>query len=209
MEKKILGLLIFGVLSGLTLWASGRAIMDLKPGIPPSPTPTPEDPQVVRGRGLYAQLKCEYCHRLNGQGGTVGPVLDGIGARRLPQWLSDHLRNPKRFSLGSKMARIPLADQDIRDLTAYLNSLGGRRYTPEAPVLFKRYCAACHSLQAGGSDAPLDLGAEGRYRDLDFITGYIQAPRKWDSQAVMPGFQGKLTEAQVRDLAVYISRGGE
>ena len=198
-------------LSLLSLFAlvQGRAIMDLNPGIAPTPSPTPENPRIVQGRRLYAQLNCAYCHRLKGSGGTVGPALDNVGFRRIPEWLYDHFRNPRKTDPRSKMAPIPVSDQQALALTAYLGTLGGRGYTPEAPILFKKHCASCHSMAVGGSDHPLELGAEGRYRDLDFILAYIQDASKLNPKTTMKPYQKKMTEAQIYDLAVYISHGSE
>jgi mono/diheme cytochrome c family protein len=194
--------------ASLFVLVQGRAIMDMNPGIQPTPTATPENPKVVEGRRLYAQLNCAYCHRIKEDGGKVGPALDNVGFRRLPEWLYDHFRNPQKNDPNSKMVSIPVSDQQALALTAYLGTLGGRSFTPEAPVLFKKYCASCHSMAAGGSDQPLELGAEGRYRDLDFIRAYITDATKLNPKTLMKPFKKKMTKAQIYDLAVYISHGG-
>lgn len=186
----------------------GRAIMDLNPGYLPTPSPTPENPRVAAGRRLYAQLNCAYCHRIKGVGGAVGPALDNVGFRRVPEWLYDHFRNPRKTDSRSKMVQVPVSDQQVVALTAYMQTLGGRGYSPEAPALFKKHCASCHSMAAGGSDHPLELGAEGRYRDLDFIRAYIRDASKMNPKTAMKPYKKKMTEAQIWDLAVYISRGG-
>ena len=182
--------------------------MDLNPGLKPTPTVTPEDTRVVQGRRLYDQLKCAYCHRIKGQGGKVGPALDNVGSRRVPEWLYDHFRDPQKTDPSSKMARVPLSDQQVLALTAYMGTLGGRGYSSEAPLLFKKHCASCHSMEPGGSDHPLELGAEGRYRDLDFIRAYITDARKLNPKTLMRPYQDKMTRAQIEDLAVYILHGG-
>lgn len=197
--------LVFALLFALV---HGRDLMDLNPGIAPTPTATPENPRVVQGRHLYTQLNCAYCHQIKGQGGKVGPALDNVGFRRLPEWLFDHFRNPQKNDPNSKMVQIPVSDQQVFAITAYLGTLGGRSFTPEAPVLFQKYCASCHSMAAGGSDQPLELGAEGRYRDLDFIRAYITNASKMNPKTLMMPFKKKMTEAQIWDLAVYISHGG-
>lgn len=167
-----------------------------------------ENPLVAQGHRLYSQLRCEYCHRLKGRGGSVGPALDGVGFRRDTDWMAGHFRNPQKLSQGSKMARIALTDPQVKALTAYMNSLGGRTYTPQAPILFARYCVSCHGAQEKGSGRLQDLSNEGKYRDLDFIRDYIHRPLKMNFAATMPGFAGKLTEAQIKDLSIYIFQNG-
>ena len=50
------------------------------------PTPAPgrsefAEPDLSRGRQLFAATGCYACHRIAGQGGAVGPDLTGLGAR--------------------------------------------------------------------------------------------------------------------------------
>ncbi|HVZ81544.1 MAG TPA: c-type cytochrome [bacterium] len=206
MKKYFVPLLLAGALAALV---QGRAIMDLNPGLSPTPTATPEDPKVVQGRRLYTQLNCSYCHRIQGVGGRVGPALDNVGFRRVPEWLFAHFREPQKTVADSKMVQIPISDQQALALTAYLRTLGGRTFSPEAPVLFKEHCSSCHSMEPGNGDHPLELGAEGRYRDLDFIRNYIRNPRKMNPKALMKPYEKVLTQAQVHDLAVYIFHGGQ
>jgi mono/diheme cytochrome c family protein len=183
--------------------------MDLNSGIPPTPTVTPENSRVVEGRRLYSQLNCAYCHRIQGVGGKIGPALDNVGFRRVPEWLFAHFREPEKTVADTKMPRIAISDTQALALTAYLQTLGGRGYSPEAPALFKKHCASCHSMVVGGGDQPLELGAEGRYRDLDFIRAYIQNPRAMNPKTLMKPYRKVLTRAQIEDLAVYILHGGD
>ncbi len=167
-----------------------------------------ENPLVIQGRRLYTQFHCEYCHRLKGRGGTVGPALDNVGFRRTTEWLSDHFQNPQKLSKGSQMARIPLKDDQVKALTAFMNSLGGRTFTPEAPTLFVQYCSSCHRMNDIGVPTTVDLSNEGQFRDIDFIQNRIKDPLQMKPTTTMPSFGRVLTDAQIKDLAVYIFRGG-
>ncbi len=55
-----------------------------------SPASPNNDPLVMNGRQLYRDLRCDYCHRLKGRGGNVGPALDNVGFRRTKEWMADH-----------------------------------------------------------------------------------------------------------------------
>src|ERR1019366_2783593 len=65
-----------------------------------------KDPLVLKGKQLYADLRCFYCHKLKGRGGTVGPALDNVGFRRTQEWMAHHFRDPKEVSQGTKMIKL-------------------------------------------------------------------------------------------------------
>lgn len=73
---------------------------------------------------LLNALGCKGCHRLNSEGGTLGPALDGVGKRLDKQKIRRKLIDPKAMNPGSMMpsfAHIP--EQDIDLLADYLGGL--------------------------------------------------------------------------------------
>jgi mono/diheme cytochrome c family protein len=168
---------------------------------------TKKDPLVSNGKQLYADLKCSYCHSLKGQGGTVGPALDNVGFRRTKEWMADHFRNPKTVTPGTKMAKMKLRASQVGALVAYMNSLGGYTFTPQAAGLFKDHCSNCHSLNETSAFTN-DLSQEKRFRDMDFLMDYISDPAGMNGYAKMGGFKGVLTRAQIKDVAAYIYQQG-
>ncbi len=76
---------------------------------------------VESGSKLYYQkYACNACHRINSKGGTIGPDLTEVGARLRPEWIAYHLRDPKAFVKNSLEPVYNLADNEIKDLTAFL-----------------------------------------------------------------------------------------
>lgn len=78
----------------------------------------------LNGQELANSLGCRGCHRIGGDGGNIGPPLDGIGKRmpaeKLRQWLLD----PKSVNPKSMMPSFQkLTEADLRSLTDYLLSL--------------------------------------------------------------------------------------
>lgn len=71
---------------------------------------------------IFTQI-CVACHALDGQGGQVGPALDGIGSRRDENYLKKWLHNPTDIKPDAKMAKLPLADADIELLVSFLVTL--------------------------------------------------------------------------------------
>ncbi|NJL24304.1 MAG: c-type cytochrome, partial [Calothrix sp. SM1_5_4] len=65
---------------------------------------------------------CVACHALNGAGGKIGPALDGIGARRDKDFLAQWLLDPFAVKADSRMPKLPLSDEQIRELVDFLSS---------------------------------------------------------------------------------------
>lgn len=73
---------------------------------------------------VFNQL-CMACHSLGGQGGAVGPALDSVGARFDGMFFSNWLHDPNQIRPGTKMPKLPLSEQDIAELAAFLSQLKG------------------------------------------------------------------------------------
>jgi nitric oxide reductase subunit C len=71
---------------------------------------------------IFNQM-CIACHTLQGQGGAVGPVLDGIGSRREKAFILSWLKDPVKIKPDSKMPKLPLSEADIVELAAFLSQL--------------------------------------------------------------------------------------
>ena len=94
-----------------------------------SPQPQPVNPSaqlemIKYGKTLYKQEGCFMCHRLNGEGGRVGPDLTTEGARgRTQEWLVGHFKDPAAYVPGSLMPPFKnLTDEQLKALTAFLQN---------------------------------------------------------------------------------------
>jgi nitric oxide reductase subunit C len=103
--------------------------MDLN-GFPPKPNlmqiALPESSQghAIAESGTRPQIfnqLCIACHTLGGQGGKVGPVLDGVGGRLQADYLERWLRDPLAVKPDSRMPKLPLSDGQIEELVAFLS----------------------------------------------------------------------------------------
>jgi nitric oxide reductase subunit C len=114
-------------------WIGG---MDLQ-GFPPKPLLFPMAvagadsvvEQVDRPK-IFNQM-CIACHALSGQGGAIGPALDGIGSRMSMDQIEVWLDNPTKVRPGTKMPDLPLTEEHIRELAAYLSTLKGSPRGPQ------------------------------------------------------------------------------
>ena len=84
---------------------------------------------IAYGRTLYRQEGCFTCHRLDGEGGEVGPDLSVEGTRdRSAAWLIGHFKNPGAYTPGSIMPSFKnLTDEQLRALTTFLLNQTNRK----------------------------------------------------------------------------------
>jgi len=78
--------------------------------------------QPVSQPKVFSQM-CVACHTISGQGGKVGPALDGVGDRKTREELMVWLRDPPKVKPGTAMPKLPLSEADISELAAYLTLL--------------------------------------------------------------------------------------
>jgi nitric oxide reductase subunit C len=107
--------------------------MDLN-GFPPEPTlvetttPTDKPDEAVasrEGRPAVFNQMCVSCHSLGGQGGNVGPALDGVGNRMTQSEIETWLKDPKEVRPGTAMPDLPLSTPQVRELAAFLSQQEG------------------------------------------------------------------------------------
>jgi nitric oxide reductase subunit C len=89
-------------------------------GFPPKPDLAPQSAAPVANAPAVFTQMCTACHSLKGNGGNVGPALDGIGSRRTAEYITEWLKDPVAVKADSKMAKMPLSESDISELTLFL-----------------------------------------------------------------------------------------
>jgi nitric oxide reductase subunit C len=76
---------------------------------------------VSRGAALFKENRCFDCHKLEGVGGTTGPVLDGVGERLDSETIKRHLVNPQSVNPNSTMpAYDELSSDDVSEIAEFL-----------------------------------------------------------------------------------------
>lgn len=129
--------------------------------------------KVVAGERLFRQKGCKGCHKLEGIGGVLGKVLDGIGSqpiayfpmryvkgeKTVPEWMKEHFEDPRKIVPDSQM-KVDLTPEEANLLTTYIMSLRSEEITRkyrrltgaripdetknEGESLYKMYCISCH-----------------------------------------------------------------
>jgi len=78
---------------------------------------------LTEGQKLYQSLGCSSCHMVSGIGGTTGPDLTKVGARRDRAWLAGHFHDPEKYVPNSAMPKVEADDAAIEQLTDYMLTL--------------------------------------------------------------------------------------
>ena len=89
----------------------------------PERNPSPPPDKIARGAELYAANGCASCHGINGNGGRVGPSLNGVRNRRSRDWIARHFVAPATLTPGSMMPPYEFSDEQRDAIVDYLFSL--------------------------------------------------------------------------------------
>jgi len=109
-------------------------------------------PATSAGRALFLTNGCLACHGKNAQGTHFAPSLIGITKKYPPAQLTDLLHHPKKAMRAGGMPAVTVNDAQMKQLVAYLSSLGTAPAKGSAP--------AAHATQAasGKPAAPAAAG---------------------------------------------------
>jgi len=185
------------------------------------------DPQLLNysiagGRSVFA-VNCAPCHGAGGQGGHGYPVLAdddwlwGGDLANIERTIRYGVRSTSSETRQSEMPKFGvdqlLTAAQIADVAAYVLSLSGESADKEAaqrgqPV-FAEQCSACHGEDGGGN---MELGAPS-LKDKIWLYGNtaaaVAAQVSNPHHGVMPTWEGRLDDATIKMVAVYVhSLGG-
>lgn len=179
------------------------------------PEDNPLAPRLARGHELVREWGCMGCHKLDGVGGNIGPELDGVGARRHPDWLIQHFRHPTAVSPGSAMPPIEATDEDLELLTLYMMGQTDDRLSdyhismktipgPQTgrKVFEEKGCIGCHSIGGRGGDVGPALDDVGSRRDMAWLVEHFRDPQALSPRSVMPRFN--FTDHEIKALSSFL-----
>ena len=178
---------------------------------------------------LREHLPCLGCHRLNGEGGTIGPDLTTVRERRSSAYIAAMVADPQHVVPGSAMPRTAMSESTRELITRYLASQSGNAAgpvpgattpstassAPDGAALYAKWCAACHGT-SGRADGPnaanlpvkpaLHASKEAMSaRPDDSLFDTIAAGGAVMNRSPrMPAFGGTLTPAEIRALVRHI-----
>jgi cbb3-type cytochrome c oxidase subunit III len=178
------------------------------------------------GKVIFQQ-KCAGCHALSAVGSTatIGPNLDdafaqarkdGYKESSIANIVHDQIRFPGQYStaqgnpnyLTANMPANLVTGTDAEDVAAFVAANAGVQGFAVAKTIsgtngksiFKSQCASCHTLKDAGT-----TGTVGPNLDQLKPPFAIVQKQVTNGGAVMPAFKGKLTDAQIKAVAKYVS----
>lgn len=95
---------------------------------------TPTEAEAIAGQGVFLAKQCAACHAIRGTSasGSTGPDLTHVAGRRtiaagllettrgsFAAWIAD----PQTLKPGNNMPMVPLTADELRQLSAYMESL--------------------------------------------------------------------------------------
>jgi cytochrome c oxidase cbb3-type subunit 3 len=166
------------------------------------------------GRSAF-QTNCMQCHGAGGGGSTGFPNLvddDWIWGGSIDQiyaTIEHGIRNGDDKSRQSMMPRFGadglLTGAQVAAVTDYVLSLSGKaKATPEGAKIYEEQCVACH--RAGGK-GDQELGAPNLSDGIWLYGGSRDAIYRsifYARNGSMPAWSGRLDEATLKMLAVYV-----
>jgi ubiquinol-cytochrome c reductase cytochrome c subunit len=199
----LLGLVVVGLLYGALTRTSAQA------------APTTAQQNIANGQALF-QATCSSCHGLDAQGTSQAPSLIGTGAASVYFQMSTGRMPAKEVGAENVRGPVKFTEQEILDIAAYIQSLGGG---PEIPTpaqvstvgadtalgyeLFSANCSQCHN--AGLSGGALTYGKFApsltEATPTQIYTAMLTGPE------AMPVFSdGALPPQAKRDIIAYITQ---
>jgi nitric oxide reductase subunit C len=83
-----------------------------------------EKPQILLGKNVFIQYRCDLCHKIGEKGGMIGPELTTVGSKRDPLWLEEQIKDPKLHKPDARMPGFAqISEGEIHALVGYLMSL--------------------------------------------------------------------------------------
>ncbi|HEX5128311.1 MAG TPA: c-type cytochrome, partial [Usitatibacter sp.] len=147
--------------------------------------PAPDVPRdaaaVAEGKAVVDSVGCRACHALSpdekagelGANKDIAPNLSGVAEKTDARWMYHWVKNPRGYSDIARMPSLRLSDDEARNVTAYLLTLGAPKpatgdlaaklHDPgnvaAGEKLVRKYgCAGCHDIP--GMELESRIGAE-------------------------------------------------
>jgi predicted CXXCH cytochrome family protein len=133
--------------------------------LPTSPfAPTPGiSSSAVAGKKIYDDMMCAGCHTIGGQGGSTGPALDDVGARRTRAQLLERMLQRRA---GTIMPPLPpdTPNEQINQLVDYMMTLTGKPEAAKPPAAPAPTgvsgCEVCHGPGKAHAEAEQEAGGD-------------------------------------------------
>lgn len=182
-------------------------------------------PEVIAGKIVWHKYNCNDCHTILGFGSYYAPDMTKAYWRLGGEGIKAVVRNPEKFTTWRKMPRIPVTDQELENLVAFLKwtseidtnewppqdqklrPVAGRAVklglSPGAALFQEKGCFTCHRLNETGGALGPDLTHVGSRLPREILEKVLTDPRSVKADAIMPptGLSREETDALARFMS--------
>jgi mono/diheme cytochrome c family protein len=182
-------------------------------------------------RLLENKLSCLGCHSLGGEGGRIGPALDGVGERLQPSYIHRIINRPESLDTDIMMPGARLPERTLNLVVNYLleqiapptsvypsliqHSPSGVSQAEGGALLYEKYCAQCHGIKGDGDgfnasylpDPPTrhsDAGHMSTRPDDTLYDGIAVGGYVLDKSHLMPAWGARLSSSELRGLVAHM-----
>ena len=171
-------------------------------------------PRLNQGRDALAQYGCVRCHTIKSPDGVVmtgadaPPPLQHIAEKTTREWIAAWLKNPQAYAGSATMPNFQLADDETRDISAFLIAQSTpyqtHKGTEPAPAASQdtaalqegtslygeSFCSSCHAMQnaagmlVGGNLGP-ELTRAGSKVKTEWLADWLRDPKTYDPDTRM------------------------
>jgi mono/diheme cytochrome c family protein len=172
----------------------------------------PEVPvSLAEGQKAFDQRGCLSCHKVSGSDGKLAPELTWLGKLRRPDYVAEHLRDPRGHTPGSSMPSFFMSRSEREAIALYLQSLQQVQIPPQPADQYKLLCVRCHGAKGDGKGLIAhNLVPRPRTFTNDRFFNWLPEARAHDAiregiaGTAMPPFKSLLSMEQAKALFAHV-----
>ncbi len=153
-----------------------------------------------QGKESLEGSACLACHKLGEEDGGFSPTLDFQGLLRDPEWVADHIGEPREHVPGSSMPAFWMSASEREAIADYLVAFDAVERSLDPARQYEQLCARCHGDEGDGHGMIADnLLPVPREFDNDKFFDWL--PESRAHEAILNGVPGTAMPSFVEVLA--------
>jgi len=177
--------------------------------------------KAAAGRRLFTEKRCIVCHRVGGEGGAIGPPLDGMRQLGSSIYLATAMWNhgPQMAEAmqREKIARPTFRSTELMDLVAFVSAASPKptpgplvvlpgRVNEGRRLFVEKRCVVCHALVARGDAIAPELGERALHRSLTEFAAAMwnKAPKMTEAMKARGIPVPQLKPEEMADLVAFL-----
>ncbi len=171
------------------------------------------------GQLAFVGQPCLSCHKLGHADGEVAPELTYEGLLRDPEFIAEHIRDPRLHNPGSSMPNLWMSETEREAIALYLGLHQELEIPADSADQYQLLCSRCHGEAGDGNGLIADnLLPRPRVFTNDQFFNWLPEERAYANIAygvpgtAMPPYHDVLTDAEIEALFAWVRAdfiGGE